>query len=161
MHRVDRIAVVVDENGPTFAANAQRKALAGSRAAPEAVVLASDGGLEIPALGKKWDPLFTSRFAVSESGLGKAAALVRLLDANVETAPRARWVESLAVVRDGLVLGSWTALGPYGVLRASPPARDPGRFWVDALLGDFEPGIDHWNQLANSFRDFCLGEGLK
>ena len=50
------------ENGSTFAENSAIKALAASRAMPEAFILADDSGLEVDALGGA-PGIYSSRFA--------------------------------------------------------------------------------------------------
>ena len=159
--RIRRLAVDVDESGPTFAANAERKAQTVSELVPTALVLASDGGLEIPALGEQWNALRTSRFSGARRPAEKAAAVEKLLDGRPAPVKRARWTEALAVAVDGCVLASWTVAGPYGTIEARAPTHDPGPFWADAMLGHFEAGVDHWAQLAQLFREFCEREDLE
>lgn len=150
----EQIAVEADERGPTFADNAACKALAGSVAAAHAVILASDGGLEIPALGPAWNALETSRFAARHSPAEKVAALLKMLEGLDGNRRTARWVESLAVAADGRLLAVWTVRGPQARLRRAPLAPVTA-FWVDALLDPIETAPDHWKQLAASFAAFA------
>ena len=56
-------AATVPEDGASFAGNARQKAEAWSSAAGGMLALASDGGLEVPALGERWQALRTRRNA--------------------------------------------------------------------------------------------------
>src|SRR5436305_13496014 len=58
------IAPSIEEDGPDFAANAAQKARGWSVAAGGILAVASDGGLETPALGERWTALRTRRNAV-------------------------------------------------------------------------------------------------
>jgi inosine/xanthosine triphosphate pyrophosphatase family protein len=148
-----RIHPAVDEAGPTFADNAREKALAASRLAPGALALASDGGLEIPALGARWDPLRTSRFTSHAGPREKALALIELTTDLSADARSARWTEALAVALDGRVLASWTEHGPRCFIAARVPQR-VGSFWVDGLLERYEDGPGHWDLLRMRFAEF-------
>ena len=151
-----RCAVDVEENGATFADNAGQKAAAASRVAPRALALASDGGLEIPALGDAWDPLRTNRFAPGDATASKAQQLLALM-APLRGAERAaQWVEALAVARAGRVLATWTERGPRCRVASAAP-HDVGPLWVDGLLERCEGGPTHWDKLALRFSEFCAG----
>lgn len=154
-----RVRVDVDECGPTFADNARLKAIAASQSFVRAIALASDGGLEIPSLGARWDPLRTSRFAPGDDPAEKARRLLDLLADSKGEARVARWTEALAVARDGRALASWTVAGPRRIIAASVP-RNVGPFWVDSILRLDEPGPSHWVLLAERFAEYCRREGL-
>jgi inosine/xanthosine triphosphate pyrophosphatase family protein len=148
-----RVAVDVDEDGPTFADNARAKAVAASRAPGIAFALASDGGIEIPALGPGWDPLRTSRFAGRADPREKARRLLARLEGLTGDARRARWTEALAIARDGEALAVWTERGPERTIGDRLPAT-VGPFWVDALLGPADDPRDHWAKLRERLAAF-------
>ena len=139
----------VDESGPAFVDNASAKATAASRSRPGALVLGSDGGLTIPALGRRWDPLSTSRFAPGDPW-EKALALLELMSGLRAESRAAFWSEALAVAGNGVLLASWTVRGPLCVVRTQVPAHVDS-FWVDALLERRGSGPDHWQQLEVRF----------
>lgn len=150
---VRRLGVTVDERGTTFADNAREKARAASLAAPSALALASDGGLKIPALGARWDPLRTARSSPREESRAKAASLLRLMRDLHGDRRAAQWVEALAVAYDGSILATWTERGRRSFVRETPPSA-VGPLWVDALLVPAETGPDHWELLARRFEEF-------
>jgi inosine/xanthosine triphosphate pyrophosphatase family protein len=149
-----RILAPTEELGPTFEDNAREKALAASHAAPGALTLASDGGLEIPALGAAWNPLRTARFAEGTDPLTKAERLLRLMRGLRGDDRSARWTEALAIATDGSVLASWTANGPRCYVKTTAPPN-AGPFWVDGLLERCERKPGHWQLLAERFATFC------
>lgn len=157
------------EDGPTFAANAVAKAEAVSARLSGEVVVATDGGLLVPALGDAWDPLRTHRFAgTGATAADRARALLRLA---VDLRGRDReigWQEALAVAVDGRHEASWLAESPPGelatTLHESLLGADPG-FWVPAIWRCPECGgkrladltaderatrFDHWMQLGSA-----------
>ena len=107
------IAPSEEESGQDVTAVAAAKALAWSRALaerdPDALVAASDGGLLIPALGERWNPLHTRRFAGDYAD------------------DRARADALLALAAD-LEGSGWVAgKRPRGPSPRSPPPRQRGR----------------------------------
>lgn len=149
-----RIDAPVDEIGPTFADNACEKAVVASRLAPGALALASDGGLEIPALGARWDPLRTARFTAVADLREKALRLIELAKDLRADARAARWTEALAVARDGRVLASWTEHGPRCFVATRVP-QSASPFWVDGLLERCEDAPGHWDRLVDRFAESC------
>ena len=155
---IRRLQVDVDESGQSFAENARTKAESASRSAPGTLALASDGGLLIPALGARWDPLRTARFAPDSSPEAKARRLLDLVGELRGDARTAYWTEAFAVAHDGRTLEVWTERGPRCRIAESP--REPiGHFWVEALLWACDPGPSHWELLAVRFEDFCRRRG--
>jgi len=123
------------EDGASFADNATQKAEAWSAAAGGMLTLASDGGLEIPALGDSWQALRTRRNA--GEGADNATRIRHLLalmrDLRGEER-RARWHEALALAQCGSTLHVWTVSGDGGLIveQAPPgPADDP--FWTERI----------------------------
>jgi len=123
----------VPETAGTLRGNAELKALAYSQAG---LAIASDGGLEVPALGQAWDPVLTRR-----SGQARLRELSRgLVDS------RLIWREAVAIAENGRLLGSWEEAGTTGVLARQPwPA--PRVFWVWDIF--FFPELGKtWAQLS-------------
>ncbi len=145
----ERVDVAVDERGPELLDNAREKAVAASRLRPAALAIGSDGGLVLPGLGARWDPLFTSRFA-SGGPREKARALIVLMDGLHGDARLGWWSEAVAVSTGGVVLAAWTARGPSARIVSQLPARI-GPMWVDALIERGAPGADHWDILQERF----------
>ena len=161
------------EDGPALLAIAQAKAARCSQALPGRVVVASDGGLLIPALGATWDPLRTRRFAGERASDRERADALLALAADLEgDERRIGWREALAVARDGEVIAAWEADDTPGLLaRDYDPAllAAGGGFWIPALwtcpeyggrrlaeLSETERAArdDHWARLGRSLRRF-------
>lgn len=156
-----------DEQGGAFADIARAKAIRYSEHIADTVIVATDGGLLVPALGSNWNPLSTARSAgPTASDTDRVGALLELARDLTGAERVITWTESLAVARSGSVLVSWTATGPPGEL-ATTVSRDPEQsrgFWVPAvwrcpefggrLLADLtdEERLsrrDHWAILAD------------
>ena len=154
------------EDGDTFAANAVAKAESVSGRMPGSIVVASDGGLLVPALGA-WDPLRTHRFAAPKaSAADRARSLLRLAGDLRGRDRGIGWQEALAVVVNGYHRASWVAESPPGELATSLHesllGADSG-FWVPSIWRCPECGgkrlvdlsaaeqatrLDHWMQLG-------------
>ena len=99
------------------------------------LTLASDGGLEIPALGERWQALRTRRNA--GEGADNAERIRHLLDLMRDLRGEerhARRHEALALAQGGAALHVWTASGDGGLIveQAPPgPADDP--FWTERI----------------------------
>jgi XTP/dITP diphosphohydrolase len=123
------------ESGSTHQEIAASKALAWADRAGR-LVIASDGGAHIPALGASWNSLFTRRAAGDVSD--DRARADHLLDLMRDRAGAARdvvWREAVAVAEPGRLLGAWEAEGAIGRLVESyDPAKVEGGFWFPALL---------------------------
>ncbi len=160
---------IPEEHGASHKAIACSKAMAWSRLTALAVI-ASDGGLRIPALGSSWSSLTTGRFAgEGASNREKTRSLLNLMAPFKGEERRATWVEAVALACKGRCLASWEVTGADGVLLDEPPSDvpDPG-FWVFPLwyipkfgrtydrLEDAELASlgDHWGQLKSQLHDF-------
>lgn len=163
--------------GPTFEAVAAAKAVAGSVALrPDALVVASDGGLLVPALGEAWDSLQTRRFAGDAATDSERADALLALTADLAGADRRiGWREAVALARGGTVLAAWVAAGVAGDL-ARDYDRDliatGGGFWLPAIwrCPEFDgrrlasltteqraTRDDHWSRLGRELRRFLSG----
>lgn len=127
------------EEGESVEAIAAAKAVAWSRRltrVPGGLVVASDGGLLVPALATGWDPTRTRRFAGAGAGsTGRADALLALTEHLEGEERRIGWREAVAFARDGRVVASFVGESVPGLLaRDYDPARvrEEG-FWVPAL----------------------------
>jgi inosine/xanthosine triphosphate pyrophosphatase family protein len=130
-------ALEVAETAADLAGNAAAKAVAYSSGG---LAIASDGGLEVPALGERWNPLLTRR---------QGQAGLRRLASGLEDR-RVRWSEAVALTEDGRLLATWTASGTEGELAPEPwPA--PGEFWVWDVFY-FPELAKVWSQLTEDER---------
>lgn len=160
-----------EEEGPSFAANAEAKASRASRELSGETIVATDGGLLVPALSAAWDPLRTRRFAGEGATNAERAAALLALAADLRGEERRiGWREALAVACDGAVLAVWEAEGVPGILAddVEPRLLAPGGgFWVPALwrcpefalrrLAELSPAErrardDHWARLGRQLR---------
>ena len=105
-----------DETGDTHEAIARDKAEQWSEAA-SMLVIASDGGLVIPALGPFWESRYTHRFAgAAADDAQRLERLLELMRPLRGEERRASWAEALAIADRGRVLASWELLGGDGVI---------------------------------------------
>jgi len=163
----DLADATADEDGASFVAIAAAKARRASAALPGSIVVATDGGLLVPALGSAWDPLRTRRFAGDRAtDRERADALLALAAGLTGDERRIGWREALAVARDGLPVATWIAEDSPGLLADGYDPRllaATGGFWVSALwlcpecagrrLADLSPTeragrVDHWARLG-------------
>jgi inosine/xanthosine triphosphate pyrophosphatase family protein len=128
----------VPEEGDRLEAVAAAKAIGWSRRLDRGeLVVASDGGLLIPALGPRWDPARTRRFAgPAASDAERADALLSLTTGLSGDERRIAWREALAVARGGDLLACWAAESEPGLLARDYDPRavaEGAGFWVPAL----------------------------
>ncbi len=163
---------VSEEEGSSHKEIARLKSEEWSKAGGGMMAISSDGGLVIPALGPRWESLFTHRFAGEDADdhtrLERLLGLMRPYKAE---ARRASWVEALAIAEGGRTLASWQVDGASGLLLEGLGSRPlvPG-FWVFSLwyfshlgktyndLSEQElAGLnDHWVQLGSLVRGYFL-----
>lgn len=158
----------VEENGPTHAANAAKKALEWSRQAG-CLALATDGGLVIPGLGERWSPLTTARFAGPHaSDNDRIHALLALMDGLAGT-QRVAWFQEAAALADcGRLVKEWEVESPRGVIAtAHDPAREAGAWafslWTPDQFGRTYAALspsertqldDHWGRLRHLIQSY-------
>lgn len=134
------------------------------------LAIASDGGARIPALGDRWDSLFTRRAAGADADdRRRADHLLRLMRGRKGPERDVVWVEGLAVARDGALLASWEVEGALGrIVQSYDPSQIVSGFWMPGLV--FVPRFgkvlarlspeelaqaDHcWNELRRRVRAF-------
>ncbi len=129
-----------DEVGETIEAIAAAKAAAWSRRlqalGSDPLVVATDGGVLLPAMGKGWDPTRTRRFAGEHADArARADALIALANQLDRDQRRIGWREAVAIARRGEVIALFAAESDPGVLAGDYDSAlvDAGEFWVSAL----------------------------
>lgn len=126
----------LEEGDTSLQANAASKATAWARAAGMPT-LASDGGLEVPALGTRWNATRTHRAAgMGATDAERAAHLLRLARALPRQSRVAYQVEVVALAdATGQLLGTWEGRSDPLELAASYDDTDlPPGFWVPGVL---------------------------
>jgi len=154
----------VPEDTGTTLGNAVAKVLGWSAAMPGLPVIGTDGGLLVPALGDRWDPVLTARFLGAgaddrqrQEGLLALAAGLRGDDR------RLWWQEGLAVARDGQLLEGWEIHTGPGLLvdrLPSDPDPEPG-FWVQPLWAELDgvPQDAHWREMERVIQEWVQQTG--
>ena len=159
------------ESGTTHTEVAASKALAWADAAA-CLAIASDGGLDIPALGPAWNSLFTRRAAGDvPDDQSRADHLLALMRGRTGPERDAFKREAVAVAEPGRVLGVWEAGGAIGrVAESYDPAKIKDGFWLPAVLWDQRFGTcvadltpaqaeqteNGWNELRGVVRPFLV-----
>ena len=125
------------ESGTTHQEIAASKALAWADTAG-CLAIASDGGIDIPALGPNWNSLYTRRAAGEvPDDCARADHLVGLMRGRTGAERDAFKREAVAVAEPGRVLASWEAGGAIGrVVERYDPSKISGGFWLPAVLWD-------------------------
>ena len=145
------------EEGETHLEVARQKAIQWSRAG-SILAIASDGGLVLPALGGRWESLYTRRFAGEPADdQTRVHRLLELMRPYHGTDRQASWVEALAVAHRGRVLASWELRGATGVIAQDAPEEgssnlpessiDSSGFWVFSVW-EFPQFGKRYNQLS-------------
>ncbi|MCC7367296.1 MAG: hypothetical protein IT306_02675 [Chloroflexi bacterium] len=123
------------EHGETHGEVAAAKARAWAEHSGQ-LVIASDGGAYIPALGQDWNSIFTKRAAGSDADDHDRADHLLALMAGEQGANRdISWIEGVGLARPGEELGMWQASGAIGrLVELYDPARIKDGFWFPALI---------------------------
>jgi XTP/dITP diphosphohydrolase len=123
------------ESGSSHQEIASSKALAWANETNQ-LVIASDGGAHIPALGASWNSLFTRRAAGEvPDDRARADHLLNLMRDRTGADRDIVWREAVAVARPGTLLGAWERQGAIGrLVEQYDPAKVQGGFWFPALL---------------------------
>ena len=161
-------AAFPEEDGDTHESIARDKAAQWSAAA-SMLVIASDGGLVIPALGPRWESRYTHRFAgPAADNSERLARLLEMMRPHHGENRRASWMEALAIAHGGTILASWELGGGSGYLAEQPPDDSLPEFWVFSvwrfpqfgasysyLTSEQRESIDdHWARLRRLVRRF-------
>jgi XTP/dITP diphosphohydrolase len=167
---------VPDEEGETHEAIARLKAQEWSKSAAM-LVIASDGGLVIPALGGNWESRFTHRFAgLNASDADRTNQLLEIMRPYQGQGREASWIEAVAIADRGQVLASWELKGSTGVIQEElgDGPQVPG-FWVFSLWyfpqfgktynqlspQEKEHLDDHWTRLKELVQAFFKTRPLR
>jgi inosine/xanthosine triphosphate pyrophosphatase family protein len=165
----------VEEDGPSLADIASSKAIAWSRwlGAHDVhlPVIVTDGGLTIPALGDRWDPTRTRRFAGEGlTPLQRAQALLDRASTLNGVDRRIGWTEVAVIACPEGRTATYTAESPPGILATAVRPEELQRldgFWVPAVWLCPEYGLkrlsdltdeerarrkDHWHRLGDALR---------
>ncbi len=124
-----------EEAGKTHRVIAESKALAWARQAG-CVAIASDGGIDIPALGSDWSSLLTRRAAGQMATDDDRIAHLRSLMAHLtDDADRAAiWREAIVIAAPPGVIRSWEAEDMNGIIRREPAQTRIEGFWLACLV---------------------------
>lgn len=170
---LSKVCPGVDETGGSFEDNARLKAVAHSQIFDEWVI-STDGGLEIPVLGERWNKLLTGRFAGNNaSDIDKITALIQLVKNYKREERLCYFTEAVAVARHGKIAACWSVKSSPGYIadtwRYDPRLRG---MWIESVWAD-KPGgvprladtetdalinIEIWSPLRDFIRGFFLGE---
>ncbi len=128
------VGIRVEEDQETLRKNAEKKAVEISRLT-DCYVIASDGGVDIPGLGKKWDILRNQRtVGEDKTDLEKAKRLLSLMKGLKNEERRAVYYLALALAKNGKLI--WSAEGIYdeGYIAEKLPDRQiPQSRWMGHL----------------------------
>ncbi len=124
-----------EEIGGTHIEIAEAKAVAWAQISG-GLAIASDGGIDIPALGPNWDSLLTRRAAgleaTDEGHIEHLLALMAHLETDGERAVTRH--EAIAIAAPGRLISSWETEGLKAVLRREPVEARIEGFWLAPLL---------------------------
>lgn len=129
------LEIKVEEDQPTLKKNAQKKAIEISKLT-DWYVLSSDGGIDIPGLGKKWNILRNQRIVGEDkTDLEKAEKLLELMKGLKEEKREASYHLVLALAQKGRLIWSTEQISDKGFIseefpdREIPPYRWVGHLW--------------------------------
>ena len=125
------LEIRVEENQLTLIKNAEKKATEISKLT-DWYVLASDGGVDIPGLGKKWDILRNQRIVgENKTDIEKAERLLRLMKGLKEEKRKAIYRLALALAKKGNLIWSIEQISDSGYIAEEIPDRViPEYYWM-------------------------------
>ncbi len=165
-----------EETGGTHLEIAEEKARAWARISG-GLAIASDGGIDIPALGPNWDSLLTRRAAgedaTDEDRIRYLLALMEHLTTDEER--EATWREALAIAAPSGIVQTWEVEGPTGVVQRQPSASRIEGFWLAGLwyipafgktytelsIEELRPARDPWLRLKSQVQTWLAGGGYE
>jgi len=126
--------IKIQEDQPTLKKNAEKKAVEISKLT-DWYVLASDGGVDIPGLGKKWDILRNQRIVGEDStDLEKANKLINLMKGLKGERRKAAYRLALALAGKGKLVWSTEQITDKGYLIEELPDNEiPQYRWMGHL----------------------------
>ena len=158
-----------EESGNSHREVAAGKALFWSRRVGS-LVIASDGGARLPALGDRWNSLLTRRAAGPDADdRARADHLLNLMRRRRGADREVVWVEGLALAKSQELLASWEVARSLGhLVERYDPSLIQGGFYMPALIhvprfrkvlaqltSDELVQVDHcWNELRRRVRAF-------
>ena len=145
----------IAEEGSSHLEVACGKAVAWSRATT-ALTIATDGGVDIPALGPGWQSLTTRRATGQQADdEERAARLRKLLEPYAPSQREAWWKEAVAIAKEGALLGGWEARGLRGLLTDdyTPAPPEFRGFWVYGMWLFPRTGKRYWEMTEEELRE--------
>lgn len=143
-----------EETGSTHLEIAEAKAVAWAQISG-GLAIASDGGIDIPALGPNWDSLLTRRAAredaTDEDRVRHLLALMKHLKSDVDR--EATWNEALAIASPSGTVQTWEITGPTGIIRSQPSTKRIKGFWLAGLWLFPETGKTYTELSADELAD--------
>lgn len=129
------LEIKVEEDQPTLEKNAEKKAIEISKLT-DWYVLASDGGVDIPNLGRKWDILKNQRIVGEDkTEVEKAEKLLYLMKGLKGEKRKVSYRLALALAKKGKLIWSTEQITDKGFIteilsdREIPPYRWMGHLW--------------------------------
>lgn len=128
------LEIKVEEDQPTLKENAEKKAIEISKLT-NWYVLASDGGIDIPGLGKKWDILRNQRtVGEKNTDVEKAEKLLDLMKDLKGEKRASAYHLALALAKKGKLIWSTEQITERGYIAEKLPDREiPSYRWVGHL----------------------------
>lgn len=164
------ISSELQEEGENFESIATEKAVVFSKRY-DGYAVATDGGIDIPALGDGWNKLFTQRFINrgDATDFDRLDAIIKLMKDKRGSDRKMIWREAAAIAYKGKLLFSLEVDGSEGVMQESydPKKYRPG-IWLcslwyypqfgknffDLSSAELAKGEISWARLENAIRKF-------
>ena len=126
--------IKIEEDQKTLRKNAEKKAIGISKLT-DYYVITSDGGVDIPGLGKKWDILKNQRtVGEDKTDLEKADKLLRLMKGLKGEKRKVTYYLSLALARNSKLIWSTEQIYDRGYIAEELPDRQiPQYLWMGHL----------------------------
>ena len=128
------LEIKIEEDQPTLIKNAEKKAIEISKLT-DWYVLTSDGGVDIPGLGKKWDILRNQRIVgENKTDVEKAERLLSLMKGLKGKKRKASYRLALALAKKGNLIWSIEQISDRGYIAKQLPDRViPEYHWMSHL----------------------------
>ena len=128
------IKIKIEEDQPSLIKNAEKKAVEISKLT-DYYVLTSDGGVDIPGLGKRWDILKNQRIVgENNTDIVKADNLLRLMKDLNGTKRKVEYYLALALAKNGKLIWSAQDIYDKGYIVENLPDRNiPTYLWMGHL----------------------------
>lgn len=122
---------LAEEDCVTFAENARLKAL-GLSEQLHTMVIATDGGAQIPALGDQWNSLYTRRFiGENKTDEDRVHTMLEMMDSKTDR--RVWFTEAYSLCQDGTVVFETEVNSPIGQIKDAWDGRMKPGAWLLAL----------------------------